>query len=101
MDEQQMRALMNDLDAGTNLFGPLSAEIRARLFAVADSPNQNTWATAYSVIITTEGMTTLWQALLAYTDYAVQSKPLDGDWPDVPTRDQILTALRAALAPDT
>lgn len=37
MDTPQMLALMGDLDEGTNLFGPLSAEVRARLFAVVDT----------------------------------------------------------------
>lgn len=100
MDTPQMLALMGDLDEGTNLFGPLSAEVRARLFAVVDTPTQDTWGNAYSVIVTAEGMTTLWQALLAHTDYAVQSKPLDGDWPAVPTREQLLTALRAVMEPE-
>lgn len=45
-------------------------------------------------------MTTLWQALLAHTDYAVQSKPFDEDWPAVPTREQLLTALRAVMEPE-
>jgi hypothetical protein len=44
-------------------------------------------------------MTTLWQALLAHTDYAVQSKPIDGGWPAVPTREQLLTALRVVMEP--
>lgn len=100
MDEQQMLALMGDLDQGTNLFGPLSADVRARLFAVVDKPTQDTWGDAYSVIVTAEGMNTLWQALGAYTDYAVRSKPLDGKWPTVPTREQLLTALCAAMKPE-
>ncbi len=100
MDEQQMLALMRDLDEGTNLFGPLGADVRARLFAVTDNPTQRTWGNAYPVIVTARGMTTLWQAVLAHTDYAVQSKPGDGDWSAVPTREQILTALSAAIKPD-
>jgi len=101
VDEQQMLALMRDLDEGTNLFGPLRQDIRARLFAVADNPTQDTWTDAYSVIVTSQGMTTLWQAVLAHTDYSVRSKPLDGHWPAVPTRDQLLTALSAATRPHT
>ncbi len=100
MNEQQMLALMRDLDEGTNLFGPLGADVRARLFAVVDNPTQDTWGNAYSVIVASEGMTTLWQALLACTDYAVRSKPLDGDWPAVPSREQLLTALHAVMKPE-
>lgn len=99
MDEQQMLTLMRDLDEGTNLFGPLGPVVRARLFAVVDNPTQDTWEDAHTVIVTTQGITTLWQALLAYTDYAVQSKPVDANWPAVPTREQLLTALHAATTP--
>ena len=95
-----MLALMRDLDEGTNLFGPLGPQVRARLFAVVDNPTQDTWGNAYSVIVTSQGMTTLWQALLAYTDYAVQSKPAGQDWPAVPTREQLVTALHAAMKPE-
>lgn len=100
MDEQQMLALMRDLDEGANLFGPLGAAARARIFAVVDNATQETWGDAHSVIVISRGMTTLWQAVLAHTDYAVRSKPVDGDWPAVPTREQLLTALSAALKPE-
>lgn len=93
---------MNDLDKGTNLMGPLSPEIRARLYAVVDKPNQETWADAHTIIIS--GMTTLWQALLKHTDYDVTSGPsyaqgeAPGPWPKLPTSDQMLIAIRAELS---
>lgn len=94
----QARDLMTYLDEGTNMFGALSPDVRARLFAVVDQPSQETWEDAHPIILSAPSFTTLWQACIRYADYGVTSKPLDGPWPVVPTRDQILAALKGALA---
>lgn len=95
---------MNDLDAGSNLFGALSPEVRARLFAVVDKPTQQTWSDAHGIILNAQTMTTLWQAVLAHTDYDVTVGPsyMPGNgqtsgWPSIPTSDQLLLAIRAAV----
>lgn len=94
---------MSDLDNGSNLFGALSPEVRARLFAVVDKPSQDTWDDAHGIILTSDRMTTLWQALLAHTDYGVTSRPWHttgeppGPWPQLPTSEQLLIAIRTEL----
>lgn len=95
--------LMDDLHKGSNLFGALSPEVRARLFNVVDKPSQDTWNDAHSIILTGSPVTTLWQALLAHTDYDVTSGPAHapgqtpGPWPKLPTSEQLLIAIRAEL----
>ena len=97
MDTTTLLSLMTALDAGTNIFGVLPDHIRARIFAAVDSPGEDTWDNAYSVMISNERFSTLWQALLKHTDYPVRVKPSGGGWPLVPTAEQILTALYAEL----
>lgn len=98
LSESARQTLLVDLDTGANLFGPLSFEARARICAAANDPSQESWNAAYSVIIRNSPATTLWQALLAHTDYDVQSFPVGEDWPQVPTQSQILEALHAAIS---
>lgn len=94
---------MSDLDKGSNLFGSLSPQVRARLFAVVDKPSQDTWNDAHGIILTSARMTTLWQALLAHTDYDVAAGPPHtpgqepGPWPTLPTSEQLLIAIRTEL----
>lgn len=96
-------AFMSDLDKGTNLFGNLSPEVRARLFDVVDKPSQDTWSDANGIILSSSRMTTLWQALLAHTDYDVTTGPASamgetpGPWPKLPTSEQLLIAIRTEL----
>lgn len=89
--------LMTALDAGSNLFGSLSPDVRARIYAAAENPSQETWSDAHSVILDRESWMTLWQAVLRFTSYDVTSKPCDGPWPVVPTGQQIVLAVREAL----
>ncbi len=93
MNENEMLSLMDSLDRGTNTFGALSPDVRARLFAVAENPTEQTWEAAHGCMINDRRFITLWQALIRYADYRVISKPVDGTWPVLPTREQILTAL--------
>lgn len=98
LSPDEILELMALLDAGQNLFGSLSPQIRQRLAAVADNPSQITWDDAYSIVLTDPGGRTLWQALLAHTDYQVASRNSESTWPSYPTTEQILRALRAELA---
>lgn len=95
MEASTMHDLMNALDCSSNMFGELSPEVRARLFAVVSDPTQETWEDAHCLIISREPWSTLWQAVEAHTDYHVTSKPMDGPWPCVPTTDQLVAALTA------
>jgi hypothetical protein len=54
-----------DLNKGSNLLGPLSGEIRARLVAAITVPCEETWDDAYTVILDRSTWLTLWQAVLA------------------------------------
>lgn len=98
--------LMRDLDRGENMFGPLQDDIRARLFAVADNPNDETWNAAYSILVGKDDgwPITLWQALLKFTDFNLTTGPSHeigkgrtSTWAEVPTREQILDAIAAVV----
>lgn len=95
--EDALLELMGLLDRATNLFGPLAPDARARLFAVIDSPNQTTWSNTRGILVNNASFTTLWQACNKHTDYQVRSKPTHEPWPEIPTRAQILAALRGEL----
>jgi hypothetical protein len=99
MAETDLLSIMSMMDSGQNMLGtPLSVDARARIFACVNDPTHETWGKAHSLFITGGGWgVTLWEALLRHTDYDVASKPLDGTWPSVPTREQILTALHTAM----
>ncbi len=96
-----MLLLMRALDKGSNAFGALRPDIRARLYAVVDNPGQDTWEDAHTIIIDADGFTTLWQAVGTHAGYPVRSKDLERPWPIVPTREQLLTALCAELGVPT
>lgn len=92
----QMAAVMDLLDRAVCLHGsPIGEDARARIFAAIDNPRQMSWHNAYTVLISPP-MTTLWQAVVKHTDYAVYSKP-EGLWPVVPTRKQLVDALMGEL----
>ena len=62
--------------------GFLDADLRARIFAVVESPTQETWSNACSIIVTDPSVpgikSTLWQLLLSETDYACTGRQADG-----------------------
>ena len=84
------------LDRATNVFGALDPVIRARLERVIAKPTQRTWDDAYSIILESRSLTTLWQAWIAVDANAPRSKPLDGKWPRVPDQLTIYRAIRHA-----
>jgi hypothetical protein len=96
-----------ELDLASNVFGRLPLRIRQRLQAVVDSPNQDTWDDAYSIILNGRTFMTLWQAVIAVDPTFPRSGPVttcDGNgrelsretWARVPARDVLLRALRYA-----
>jgi hypothetical protein len=100
MNEHELLSLMSALDQGTNMFGHLKPEIRARLFAAVDNPTDETWTDAHGIMVSDGRFMTLWQACLRFTDYPVRRGPVDGGrWESIPTRDQLVTALTRAVAP--
>lgn len=90
------KMMQRSLDRARNGFGePLAAEQRANIVAVIDSPDEQSWHNARSAIIAEEGLTTLWQAVLAHTDFRddAPASALTDHWGHAPTRGQILVAL--------
>lgn len=114
LTQEQALDLMEQLDRGTSIFGKLSPDVRARLYAVAENPTEATWNDAHGIMITNETMTTMWQALNKHSGFKTEwvpdhpttldeifdQRPLHNPrWPVIPTREQILTALREELRP--
>lgn len=86
------------LNFATNLFGAISPEIKKRLQAVIDNPNQETWDDAYSIIINGTGRTqTLWQAVITIDPDFVTRKPPDAPWSKIPSSETIVKAIRSAV----
>jgi hypothetical protein len=42
-------------------------------------------------------MLTLWQAVLIVDPFFVRSKPLDAEWPSIPTKETIVKAINYAV----
>lgn len=102
MSTDESLDLMMHLDNGTSMFGSLTLDARARIFALVDNPDQETWSNAFGIIVSgsdpNKMPTTLWGALNRHTDYQVIGRDRSKPWPEIPTREQILTALKAVLS---
>lgn len=104
-----------DLNAASNMFGPLSGELRQRVMAAISDPGEATWGDAYSVILNPDvglGLT-LWQAVLAVdpgfasargpvtrwveddSELGGHSEPVSG-WSRTPSAETILQAVSYA-----
>jgi hypothetical protein len=89
----------------TNLFGPLSPEIIARLDAVVANPTNETWEDAHSIILRAKGFRTLWQAVIEVDPTFPRTGPrtdAEGNqvsgWAAIPTREVIMAAITEAVA---
>lgn len=86
------------LEFATNLNGKLSAEIKARLQAVIDTPNQITWNDTFSLILNHRGrVSTLWQAVLAVNPSFTRRKCCEEEWQQIPTQETIIKAINHAV----
>ena len=104
-----------DLNAASNMFGPLSGEVRERLMAAISDPCEATWDDAYSIILNPDvglGLT-LWQAVRAVdpsfasaqgpvtrwvdddSELGGHSEPVSG-WSQIPSAETILQAISYA-----
>ena len=89
---------MISLEFATNMFGHIKPEIKKRLEKVVDKPNQKNWEDSHCIIVNSKGrMLTLWQAVLAVDPFFVRSKPLDAEWPSIPTKETIVKAINYAV----
>jgi len=85
------------LEFGTNLFGKLKPEIKKRLQAVINSPCEETWENAYSIILTFKPMTTLWQAVCKFDSNMQKSRPSDSKWSYIPDSKTIVNAINKTI----
>jgi hypothetical protein len=104
-----------DLNAASNMFGPLSGDVRQRLVAAIRNPGKETWDDAHGIILNPDvglGLT-LWQAVLAVdpdfasvrgpvtrwvdddSDLGGHSEPVSG-WSRTPTAETIEQAISYA-----
>ena len=94
------------LEFGTNMFGKLKPEVKARLQAVIDNPCQETWDEAHSIIINGSGkMKTLWQAVLLVDPTFQRSAGYNMDthtskWKTIPSQQTIIEAINDAILKD-
>jgi hypothetical protein len=102
-----------DLNAASNMFGPLSGEVRQRLMAAISDPGEATWDDAHSIILDRGSWLTLWQAVIAVdpsfgavqgpvtrwveddSEYGGHSEPVSG-WSRTPSPEVILQAISYA-----
>jgi hypothetical protein len=92
-----------DLNLASNLFGPLSDEIRTRLGAAIEQPGEQTWDDVHSIILNRRKMTTLWQAVIAVDPTFPRTGPAtaaDGrclsGWARTPDRELLVQAINYA-----
>jgi hypothetical protein len=86
------------LEFGTNMFGKLKSDVKARLESVIDNPCQETWDDAHCIILNMEGgMTTLWQAVIKVDPMMPQRKPCDASWSYIPSKEIIIKAINLAI----
>ena len=85
-------------DKCRNMVGPLRHEMKEKLRAVIDNPNEKTWDDAYGVIVGADGWTTLWQAVVQVDPEFPQSADLKEDhttsWKKIPDSLTIVRAIK-------
>lgn len=93
-----MKKQLLSLEFATNLFGNIKPEIKKRLQAVIDNPCQETWEDAHGIILNASGrFRTLWQGVLLVRPNYCNSKPCDAPWPEIPTSEEIVQAIRTVV----
>ena len=92
-----------ELRMARNMFGPLSQDLRRRLQAVLDEPNQQTWTDAHSIIVGANRFMTLWQAVIEIDPTFPAVGPSTDrkglvvkGWKRIPDRDLLVRALKFA-----
>ena len=90
------------LDNATNLFGPLTPLVKARIMAFMDNPCAATWDNCASIIVNKRGIITVWQALLRadpsfpHSAGAPTTSTLSARWHRVPDPFTVARAIREA-----
>ncbi len=86
------------LEFASNIFGRIKPEIKQRLQVVIDNPCQETWDDAHCIILNGSGrMITLWNAIVLIRPDFCRSKPCDMSWPEIPTSEEIVEAIKLAV----
>jgi hypothetical protein len=66
----------------SNMFGPLSKDIKDRVLSFINNPSVETWSECYSIIIA--GHNTMWQIWCNYDCEAPRGLSEEGVWPSIP-----------------
>jgi len=103
LTETEVIEVANLLEGCMNwtMAGFLSDDGRARLYALIEQPNQQTWSDAYSLILTDPAVRsttmTLWQLVLASSHYDCRKRRDSMGWTSIPMRSEVLAAVRRAV----
>lgn len=87
------------LATATNFYGPLDAQLKARIRAFLAKPSIKTWVDVHTIIIRKRGHLTLWEAVLEI-DPEIQPwfppAPNGQGWRKVPSPFVVLRAIQNA-----
>ena len=78
-----------------NLLGPLGKDAQKDILSYINEPTPEKWEAIYTKMITP--LHTLWQAWAAIDSQAPISVPSDGPWPNTPSGDTLIRAIRHAV----
>lgn len=81
------------LDGAKSMLGPLGDDAKKRILSFLNDPSVATWDDCCSLIV--DGRRTLWQLWTDHDETAPRAVA-DGEWPRIPSPDQVLGWLQAA-----
>ena len=97
--------ITTELDCSRNLLGArLSPRVKAWIVACVENPTEATWDEAYSIVVGSDGWTTLWQAVLKVRPSFPRIGPtrergviIPGyGWKEIPDKATLVVAIRYA-----
>lgn len=97
MTAAELERLSEILERSTGLLGPLPDDIKRRLYGVFEVSTEDTWDDVKGVILKSEPMVTLWEAVVR-VDPAFQTEHAHGaSWDRVPDRATLFGAFETVL----
>ena len=90
-----------ELSLARNMFGRLKPKERVRIRRVVQTPTEENWDDASSIIVGANGWMTLWQAVCRVDPGFPKSAEIKSDgsgfvWSEIPTRETLIKALEYA-----
>lgn len=76
-----------------NLYGKISDDQKNAIISYLKSPSQKQWDEIHCYILGADGWTTLWQGVIAINPHFSRSKPLKGEWSEIPSIEDVHEAL--------